>query len=196
MLKRYYISNYNMNTVKQFKLLLLFAFYHITYSFFNQNLVSFNKITSRHYSRLKCSNFKQYKNEDKNNTTNVPILKPTPVPIISFDDLFLNWNIVNCIYLSSNRDRIVLIYDNNKKGVYYIDYAQLKKIEYLISCVSVSVSIEPVCNLDNPWFYLYCAPPSKRIELIDDLTFNNSNSNDEDHDDFDNDYGFGFGIGM
>lgn len=191
MLKRYYISNYNMNTVKQFKLLLLFAFYHITYSFFNTKPFLLKRSINHHYSCLKCSNYEQNDNLDTNCTRNVPISKPIPIPEISFDDLFLNWNMVNRIFLSSNHDRIVLLYGNNKKGVYYIDYAQLKKIEYLISLTSASVSIVPVCNLDNPWFYLYCSPPLKKIHEIEELDGNN-----EDHDDFDNDYGFGFGIGM
>lgn len=188
MLKRYYIFYNNMNSVKQFKLLLLFALYHISYSFFNTKPFLLKRLINHHYTCLKCSNFKQNDNTSLNCTRNVPISKPTPIPEISFDDLFLNWNIVNRIFLSSNRDRIVLLYGNDKKGVYYIDYAQLKKIEYLISLASASVSIEPVCNLDNPWFFLYCSPPLKKLEEID--------GNNEDHDDFDNDYGFGFGIGM
>lgn len=180
-----------MRSANQFKLLLLFTLYHISYSFFNTKPLLLKRFTNRHYTCLKCSNSKQNDNLDTNCTRNVPISKPIPIPGISFDDLFLNWNMVNRIFLSSNRDRIVLLYGNDKKGVYYIDYAQLKKIEYLISLTSASVSIVPVCNLDNPWFYLYCSPPLKKIHEIEELDGNN-----EDHDDFDNDYGFGFGIGM
>lgn len=135
------------------------------------------------------------------NVTSVPMLRPKPIPVITFDELFLNWNIVNRIFLSANRDRIILLYGNDKKGVYYIDYDQLKKIEYMISLTSASVSIEPVCNLDNPWFHLYCSPPSSyKIKEMNFSIFNtsheNSNEDENDKDDYNDNYGFGFGIGM
>ena len=196
-----------MNRIKQLKLFVLFALCNVTYSFFNTKPILLKKFTNYRFIGfpLKCNNNEQYNQfnvgnaSNASNASNVPILRPKPIQVITFDDLFLNWNIVNRIFLSANRDRIILLYGNDKKGVYYIDYDQLKKIEYLLSLTSASISIEPVCNLDNPWFHLYCSPPSShKIKDMNFSTFNSSHENDDenDKDDYNDDYGFGFGIGM
>lgn len=188
--------------INKFKLLILFALCNETYSFFNTKPILTNKFTNYRYMMLpmKCNNGLFNENSNVSNVSIIPMLRPKPIPVISFDDLFLNWNIINRIFLSANRDRIIILYGNDKKGVYYIDYNQLKKIEYMMTLTSVSISIEPVCNLDNPWFYLYCSPPKKKTEEMKFSLFNNSHENpnkcDDNDDDLNNDYGFGFGIGM
>jgi hypothetical protein len=147
-----------------------------------------------------------------NDIQNVPVLRPKPIPVISFDVLFLNWNNVNRIYLSSDSDRIILFYGNDKKGVYYIHSDQLNKIEFLLSKTPAVTTIESVCNLDNQWFHLYCSPYSDREGAIDEANMKNKYNNpnfdykmpedgDDDNDDdddgeFNDDYGFDFGLGM
>ena len=148
-----------------FRWATLFALCNATHSFFSIKPVVVNAFMKRHYNNnaitlRRMSNGADWKNET-NDTSAIPLLRPKPIPIISFDDLFLNWHKVNRIFLSEDCDRIILLYGNDKKGVYYINPDQLLKIQYLISLTTTIVTIETVENLDDPWFHLYCSPPSK-----------------------------------
>ena len=179
-----------------FRWAILFALCNASQSFFNINPYVVNAIMKRNYSqnfltlrgmsRCDASNASNASNgsdgsdgsngsdgskgSDASNGSdkiqNVPILRPKPIPVISFDVLFLNWNNVNRIFLSSDSDRIILFYGNDKKGVYYIHADQLNKIEFLLSKTPAVITIEAVCNLDNKWFHLYCSPRSGRGDVI------------------------------
>lgn len=206
-----------------FRWITLLALCNATQSFFNANPYMVKSIMKRNYSQnfltlRRMSNDSNDSNgsNDSNDTQSIPVLRPKPIPVISFDVLFLNWNNINRIYLSSDSDRIIILYGNDKKGVYYIHTDQLNKIEFLLSKTSAIITIEPVCNLDNKWYHLYCSPYSGRGNAIDDIavsnktieiynssnfvyidnTTNKNDDNDYDDDEFNDDYGFDFGLGM
>lgn len=178
------------------RLATLLALCNAAQSFFSVTPIMKSNYKMNHLNHLtfRCNN-KGYGESD--NSSYVPILRPKPIPVISFDDLFLNWNNVNRVFLSEDCDRIILLYGNDKKGVYYIEPDQHTKIEYMLSITSAIVTIEAVCNLDNPWFHLYCSPRGTKKEL-GNKKFNITKSQDDnnDKDDINDDYGFDFGLGM
>lgn len=214
-----------MNIMKLvFRYTTLFVFLNIASAFFNINrfnpsiIHKIGKYTNRNcLMQLKC-NSNNYNSTEKFNNTNikthqhsqlsqsiknhsiVPLLKPKPILEISFDFMFLNWKSVNRIYLSANNDRIIILFGNDNKGVYYIHPKQLPKIEYLISLTTANVTIEQSSNFDNPWYHLYCNPrlPNTSQNIQDANTDANANTDpyDDDDDGFNDNYGFDFGLGM
>lgn len=127
----------------------------------------------------------------------------TPIPLINFDNIVMNTNIINRVFISTNCDRIIVCY-GNKKGVFYINNEKslLSKIEYILSQLETDILIEHPFNMDNPRHELYCEPKSidniteKDYEdYLDNYTSNMEDEFDdfEENDDF-NDYGYGFGI--
>lgn len=188
-----------------FKWATLLALCNATQSFFSVKPMIVNAIMKSHYN-TNLLTLRGMSNGGNGGNSSVPMLKPKPIPVMSFDDLFLNWNRVNRIFLSGDCDRIILLYGNDKKGVYYIDPGQLSKIEYMISLTTATVTIEPVCNLDNPWFHLYCSPRASGEKVVSSAIvktggFNISNvtidNNDDNYgDNVNDDYGFDFGFGM
>ena len=90
----------------------------------------------------------------------VPVLHPKPIPIISFDDMFLNLQSIYAVHMSSNKDRIIIEY-NNKKGVYYIRTKnELDKTRYILSLIDIETNIisDYSATMDNPNGNLYCSP--------------------------------------
>lgn len=192
-----------MNMIKiVFRWATLFALCNATQSFFSVKPILVNAIMKRHYN----TNLLILRGTSKSSTfenSSMPVLKPKPIPIMSFDDLFLNWNSVNRIFLSEDCDRIILLYRNDARGVYYIEHNQLPKIEYMISLTTATVTIESVCNLDNPWFHLYCSPRtseevvSSAIVKTNGLNISNiciDNNIEENEDKSNDDDGFDFGF--
>lgn len=143
-----------------------------------------------------------------------------PIPLMTFDDIFLNINGMERVILTSNCDRIIAIY-NGKKGVYYMnpyDQELLSKVRFLLSQIRAEITIENPFNMDNPGHPYYCEPkPSPEQsenmteqeyeDYIDNFSGNNTDNSPSqfspDHllgydsdegDEFDNDYGYGFGI--
>lgn len=124
-----------------------------------------------------------------------PIRTIEPIPIIEFDDIFLNINIINNVFLSANSDRIVIFY-NNKKGVYYINSKrELNKLEFILSLVKADIKIivDYPNAMDNITGPLYCTPripkhvKNMTEEEIEDIINDVINFHeDEDEDEYDN----------
>lgn len=139
---------------------------------------------------------------------------PIPIPIMTFDDIFININGIKRVILTSNCDRVIVIY-SGKRGVYYMNpnnQEQLSRIRFILSQVNAEISIEHPFNVDNPKHQYYCNPkPTDKADdeyenYIDDFSGGNMDNptgnfspeqlfgNEEEfYEDFE-DYGFGFGI--
>lgn len=141
-----------------------------------------------------------------------------PIPLMTFDDIFLNINGVDRVILTTNCDRIIVIY-NGKRGVYYMDardQEHLSRVRFLLSQINAEITIEHPFNMDNPNHQYYCEPkpePSENMtekeyeDYIDNFSGNNMDNpasnfspenllgyDPDEGDEFDNDYGYGFGI--
>ena len=174
--------------------IILFATVTITDSFMNTQSIlklsnnmrpllykpSFNKpLTS-----LKCNYLENIENAsyyNRNKTVLLPkpiplqiqnkILKPLPIPCLTFDNLFLILFSIKNIYISSNSDRIIVEYDN-KKGVFYINNdIERNKIEFLISLINVDITIvnDYPTKMDYPNGELYCSPNfTMKVNITED----------------------------
>lgn len=127
--------------------------------------------------------------DDNYNASNVsssfPLLNQKPIPIITFDDMFLNLQSIYALHMSSNNDRIIVEY-NNKKGVYYIrTQSDLDKTKYIVSLIDIDTNI--ISNyyetMDSPNGNLYCSP--RLNNSFDDMAEEviNQYTNPEDEDD-------------
>lgn len=141
-----------------------------------------------------------------------------PIPLMTFDDIFLNINGIERVILTTNCDRIIVMY-NGKKGVYYMnphDQEHLSKVRFLLSQIHAEITIEHPFNMDNPNHQYYCEPkplPSEDMtqieyeDYIDNFSGNNMDNpaskfspenllgyDPDEGDEFDDDYGYGFGI--
>jgi hypothetical protein len=97
---------------------------------------------------------KNTKNYEKNET------KIIPIPILTFDELFIKLFSVKTVYISSNSDRIIVEY-NNSRGVFYIsNFIERNKIEYLLSLIDADITIvnDYPTKMDYPNGELYCSP--------------------------------------
>lgn len=134
--------------------------------------------------------------EDSYNMTNIssttPLLNPKPIPIITFDDMFLNLQSIYAAYMSSNNDRIIIEY-NNKKGVYYIRTKnELDKTKYMLSLIDIETNVisDYSATMDSPNGNLYCSPKlnSEVKETAEDIIKQYTKPEDEedtfDADDF------------
>ena len=96
--------------------------------------------------------------EFKNASNFTLMLKPKPIPIITFDEIFFNLLSINAVYISSNYDRYIFEY-NNKKGVYYVENnRELKNIKFILSTIDIEKNIvaEYTQKMDNSYGSLYC----------------------------------------
>lgn len=121
-----------------------------------------------------------------------------PIPIINFDEFFLNIKNINRMYLSSTCDRLVVIYGHGNKGVLYIEQFQLNIIEYLLSQSNATITIEQPFDMDNPNHYLYCEPrPLFQSIYYNDINTDKINdeelNNDDEENYWDNYWDEGFG---
>lgn len=99
-------------------------------------------------------------NHTVNQTLVAPPLYKPPIPIITFDDVFLKLNSINQVFMSSNSDRVIVCY-GDKKGVYYINGKKdLKKIEFILSLVLADIKIimDYPTHMDMKSGTLYCTP--------------------------------------
>lgn len=99
-----------------------------------------------------------------NSTVPYALVTPTkynpPIPIITFDDVFLKLHSINQVFMSANSDRIIVCY-GDKRGVYYINTKkELKKIEFILSLIKADVKIimDYPTHMDKPSGLLYCSP--------------------------------------
>lgn len=120
-------------------------------------------IMSNNLTNVKSKNI--IENTMYNNTNNENEYKPKLskgcIKIIDFDTLFLNIFNIKKVYFSSINDRIIVVYKNDYKNVYYIDTEyDLKKIKHLISLISKNIKCIIISDFENVmnsrFGYLYC----------------------------------------
>lgn len=85
----------------------------------------------------------------------------SPIPIASFDTIFMNIRQFTKIYMPPTVDRMIFEIDANKRFVYYIsNKLEQTKIDQLIQLMPNKckmIIINDVQNvMDNPYGYLYC----------------------------------------
>jgi hypothetical protein len=87
-----------------------------------------------------------------------------PIQRTDFDNIFLNINNISAIYLSSDYDRAIFQFSDNRKYVFYISNKNEKSlIEKIINIIQQhpiqQVKIIIVCDkssMTDPFGYLYC----------------------------------------
>lgn len=62
------------------------------------------------------------------------ILLPKPIPLLSFDEIFLNLYRINKIYISRKSDMMIIEFQN-KTGIYYIKRSQFEKMATILTHV-------------------------------------------------------------
>lgn len=146
---------------------------------------------------LKLSYLDNLNNVSRPILNHPPIRAIVPIPIIQFDDIFLNINIINNVFLSANSDRVIIFY-NNKKGVYYINSKkELNKLEFILSLVkcNIKIIVDYPNSMDNINGPLYCTPripkhvknmTEEEIEDIINDVINRYEGEDEDEDEINN----------
>jgi hypothetical protein len=134
-----------------------------TESFMNLHSSYMRPLRYKPKTSLRCNYLESIENASNYNRT-IPTLlpkpTPTPIPSLTYDQLFLILFSVTKIYISSNSDRIIVEYDN-RKGVFYItNFIERHKIEFLISLINVDVTIvnDYPTKMDYPNGELYCSP--------------------------------------
>jgi len=60
------------------------------------------------------------------------ILLPKPIPLLSFDDIFLNLYSIKKIYISKKSDMMIVEFQN-KTGIYYIKRSQFEKMAIILT---------------------------------------------------------------
>ena len=85
----------------------------------------------------------------------------SPIPIASFDTIFMNIRQITKIYMPSNVDRMIFEIDAKNRFVYYItNKVEHTKIDQLIQLMPNKckmIIINDVQNvMDDPFGYLYC----------------------------------------
>lgn len=143
--------------------------------------------------------------ESIENSSGLVLRKPKkPIPIITFDDIFMNINSINNVFLSANSDRVVIFY-NNEKGVFYIETNQMrKKVEFILSLIPPTINVKIITDyptaMDIQSGELYCTP-KKRVEvrnmtyeeiedIINEVLNKYFEDNDNDSDNYDDGYGY------
>jgi len=148
-----------------------------------------------------------YLQQIENNSSNrtVLILNPkpryarSPIPLLTFDELFVKISSINHILMSANADRIIVYY-GDKCGVFYMSTQKQKlDVEYLISLIDVDITIvnDYPTKMDSPSGEYYCTPKHVlpyNITMIDVENIMNGilddyrdNENDGDEDDDEDD---------
>lgn len=100
-----------------------------------------------------------------------------PVPVLSFDEFFLNINGIKKIYLSVNRDRFVMEYKNTR-GIYYIKKYETDKMKYLLSVINteIQVVINIASILDDLSGPLYFSETDRINKTMDDYIYRHYNA--------------------
>ena len=113
---------------------------------------------------LMMNYLQQIENNSSNRTGLILNSRPrfirNPIPILTFDELFVKISNINHILMSANADRVI-VYFGNKQGVFYMTTRKEKeKIEYLISLIDVDITIvnDYPTKMDMPTGEYYCTP--------------------------------------
>lgn len=123
-------------------------------------------------------------------------INPTPIPVISFDDLFMNLKNINTAILTTNCDRLIILYNGGKqRGVYYMDPNNqqiLSKVRFLLSQIQTDIRLEYPKGMDNPRHKWFCEPnPNNGENNLSDINIlENIEDDDENFEDYDYDFGF------
>ena len=117
------------------------------------------------------------------NKTLIKTKKIKPIPVLSFDEMFMLIFNIDKIYMSSNADRIIICYDNEKKVFYMNTNNDKDKIEYLLSLIDVDITIvnDYPTKMDSPYGELYCMQQSINITSDDVETFLNKLITEDDN---------------
>ena len=137
-------------------------------------------LNNKFKTSLKCNYLENLENASKYNR-NIPNLLPKPIryiekviknisienetekkpiPILTFDELFIKFFSTKLVYISSNTDRII-VENNNERGVFYINnFIERNKIEFLLSLIDADITIvnDYPTKMDYPNGELYCSP--------------------------------------
>lgn len=103
-----------------------------------------------------------------------------PIPTISFDEFFLNLNGITKLYMTQNKDRLIIDY-KNKRGMYYIKNQERSKVDYLLTQISVPINIiiniaSLFDDLNGPLFF---SEEEKINKTIDDYIYKYYNDTNE-----------------
>jgi len=125
-----------------------------------------------------------------------------PIPIITFDDVFLKLNSISQVFMSSNSDRVILCY-GDKKGVYYMNGKKdLKKMEFILSLIQadIKIIIDYPTHMDMQSGTLYCSPRVTKFQknmtndeiedIINDVINKYEDEVSDEEDEEDEDYGY------
>jgi len=147
-----------------------------------------NHFRGFHIKPLRAMTLFRDDNYNASNASNVsspiPLLNPKPIPIITFDDIFMNLQSIYAVHMSSNNDRIIIEY-NNTKGVYYMHTQnELDKTKYMLSLIDIDTNIisNYSATMDSPNGNLYCSPRLNREvkETAEDVIKQYTKPEDED----------------
>jgi len=133
----------------------------------NQNLAPPSRMNQGNIQKLSSiqNNITKYMQEKnkKSAGTSFTTQYNNPIPRTSFDKVFLNINNITAIYISSDYDRAIFQYSDNRKYVFYIDKDSKKLVDKIINIVqqypSQQVKIIVICDksvMTDPFGYLYC----------------------------------------
>lgn len=179
------------------KILWMFLMLNISDSFLFLNPYIKHSIVKhsimKHYTTLRMN----YLDSLENSSALVLRRPKKPIPLITFDDIFMNINSINNVFLSANNDRVVIFY-NDKKGVFYIESNQMrKKVDFLLSLIPPIINVKIITDyptaMDVQSGELYCTP--KKSSEIRNMTYeeiediiNEVLNNEDDNNNYENGY--------
>ena len=104
-----------------------------------------------------------------------------PVPVLTFDEFFMNINGIKKIYITANNDRFVMEYKNTR-GIYYIKKYEKDKIKYLLSVIDaeIQVVINIASLLDDLNGPLYFSETERINKTMDDYIYRHYNASQGD----------------
>lgn len=144
------------------KLLRVFSFVFLIteiYSFIYVNTPIINHIPR---TKSKLCDIKMELNNYHDYSNFISSYNNTPIPLITYDDIITNMCVIKKVHISSNSDRIIFHYGDNKKGVFYMNpnnSIMVSKIKFILSQINIpEVYIDHPFNMDNPNYKLYCQP--------------------------------------
>lgn len=125
---------------------------------YNKNIFKNTKIPLRLYNNN--INNDNDNNKDNDNDNKIKSLRITPIKKIEYDDIFNNIKNITHAFLSSNIDRVVIFF-NNKKGVYYFNNTNdFKVIDVIFKSYNINMKIITyyIREMDCYDGSLYCEP--------------------------------------
>ena len=107
--------------------------------------------------------------------------RKNPVPVLSFDEFFMNINGIKKIYITTNNDRFVMEYKNTR-GIYYIKKYEKEKIKYLLSVINaeIQIVINMASLLDDLNGPLYFSETERINKTMDDYIYRHYNASQGD----------------